>query len=52
VTKRTIDDLLKAIERLDDLQATLAKHDTLFGKILDKLEEMDRRLDLLERKPK
>ena len=44
----TIDDLLKAIETVQILQDTIAKHDQLLGRIIDKLEAFEKRLAVVE----
>jgi uncharacterized coiled-coil protein SlyX len=45
VPKRTIDELLAAIEAVQVLQQTVAKHDQAIEKLIDKLDEILRRLD-------
>jgi uncharacterized coiled-coil protein SlyX len=47
VAKTTIDDLLAAIEAVQILGQTVSKHDQAIEKIVDKLDEMQRRLDSL-----
>ena len=44
----SIDELLEAIETVKILQETLDKHDKLFVRIGDKLDEIERRLDAVE----
>lgn len=45
--KRTIDDLIAAIDAVRVLEQTVAKHDQAIEKIVDKLDEIQRRLDRL-----
>lgn len=44
MAKRTIDELLAAVETVAILKDTVAKHDETLARILDKLEQLERRV--------
>ncbi len=47
MAKTTIDELLATIELVRILQQTIGKHDRAIAQIIDKLEQVERRLDKL-----
>ncbi len=47
--KTTINELLEAIQSLKSLQDTVGKHDKLFGRLIDLIESIDRRLAALQK---
>ncbi len=49
MAKTTIDELLAAIELVRILQQTIGKHERAIAQIIDKLEQVEQRLDSLER---
>ncbi len=50
--KRTIDELIAAIDAVQILEGTVAKHDQAIEKIVNKLDQIQRRLDDLEKAAK
>ncbi len=49
--KRTIDELLAAIDAVEFLREAVRKHDTAIEQIADKLDLIERRLAILESGP-
>ena len=49
MAKTTIDELLAAVELVRILQQTIGKHDRAIAQIIDKLEQIAKRLDGLAR---
>ncbi len=47
MAKTTIDELLATIELVRILQQTIGKHDQAITQIIDKIEQVERRLDEL-----
>jgi hypothetical protein len=47
--QNSIDDLIGALETVRILQDTVGKHDRLLTAILDRLDEIGRRLDEIEK---
>jgi uncharacterized protein Yka (UPF0111/DUF47 family) len=45
VAKTTIDELLAAIELVRILQQTIGKHDQAIAQIIDRIEQVEKRLD-------
>jgi hypothetical protein len=45
VAKTTFDQVLAALDAVKILQETVIKHDQAIGKIIDKLEQIEKRLD-------
>jgi len=53
VAKRSIDDLLEAMDTVQQLKELADKHDRIIGRIVDALKSIDERLAALEkRKPR
>ncbi len=48
MARTTIDDLLAALDTIKILQDTVAKHSQAFAKIIDKFDEIEKRLAALE----
>lgn len=46
--KRTIDELLDAIETVQILKEAVRRHETALERVLDKLDRIDARLDAIE----
>ena len=47
MAKTTIDELLATIELVRILQQTIGKHDRLIAQIIDKIEQVEQRIDEL-----
>jgi hypothetical protein len=50
VPKTSINDLLQALESLRDLQETVGKHGEALTRMLDRLDSIDKRLEMVEKR--